>query len=191
MIILPSSRLDETATLGLKQYYRSRSIVALCENWRAHKIYSDYNNIIPIKNHIYRRFLGFRHQYPVCAPEQHVKLNAPSRDSYGYCRRGDRCDHCVLTVMLALKDRFRISPGPLIYKAGTCRATTGDFPEWSKFRSIDPGESEEKGTVKNDSRATGIGTGCAHVSLGFVAQLFNILKGETVFVGTKTERPFL
>ncbi|MFV0363787.1 MAG: sugar transferase [Suipraeoptans sp.] len=80
------------------------------------------------------------------------------------------------------------SPGPIFYKQ--MRITQyGKRYRIYKFRTMyhDTRENKQLITGKNDSRITKVGEKIRHSRIDELPQLFNILKGEMSFVGTRPE----
>lgn len=80
------------------------------------------------------------------------------------------------------------SPGEIIFRQ-TRVTTYGKRFQIYKFRTMVAGAPEQGSqvTVSGDSRVTGIGRFLRKVRLDELPQLFNIVKGEMSFVGTRPE----
>ncbi|MCM1244845.1 MAG: sugar transferase [Roseburia sp.] len=91
----------------------------------------------------------------------------------------------MLLIGLAVK---LTSPGEIVFRQ--TRVTTYGKRFWIyKFRTMTAGAPAQGSqvTVSNDARVTGIGRFLRKVRLDELPQLFNILKGEMSFVGTRPE----
>lgn len=94
-------------------------------------------------------------------------------------------------VMLILAVWIKLdSEGPVFFKSD--RITTLGRPfKIFKFRTMVSG-ADKKGaavTVQGDSRITRVGAKIRHSRLDEIPQLFNVLKGDMSFVGTRPESP--
>lgn len=92
-----------------------------------------------------------------------------------------------LMVIIALWIKFD-SKGPVIFKQNRITRYNAEFKIY-KFRTMIQ-NAENKGslvTKKNDSRITNVGNKIRKSRLDELPQLFNILKGEMTFVGTRPE----
>ncbi len=192
MVILPENHLDEIAiTLGLSEYYRLESIVALCEKSGVHtKFIPDYNNIIPTRPYT-EDILGL----PVINI-RYVPLSNPF--SAAVKRMFDvvgsiACIILFSPVMLAFSIAVKLSsPGPLIYRQERVGLRNRPFMMY-KFRSmIVQDELSEKGkwTTRDDPRVTAVGRIMRKTSIDELPQIFNVLKGDMSLVGPRPERPY-
>ena len=83
------------------------------------------------------------------------------------------------------------SKGPLIFAQERVGLHNKPFQMY-KFRSMEvQAKSEEKKgwTIKNDPRVTPVGRFIRKTSIDELPQLFNVLKGDMTFVGTRPEVP--
>ena len=192
-IILPQNRLDEIAiTLGINEYSKLESIVAMCEKSGVHtKFIPDYNHIIPTKPYT-EDLLGL----PVINI-RHVPLsNTLNRwmkrlmDIFGAIVAIILFSPVMLLAAILVKTT---SEGPLIFKQERVGLHNRPFYMY-KFRSMvvqDKAAEKGKWTVQNDPRVTPIGKFMRKTSIDELPQLFNVLKGEMSLVGPRPERPFL
>lgn len=94
-------------------------------------------------------------------------------------------------VMLILAVWIKLdSVGPVFFKSERI-TTLGKTFKILKFRTMVTG-AEKKGaavTTQNDSRITKVGAKIRHSRLDEIPQLFNVLKGDMSFVGTRPEAP--
>ena len=191
-IILPQNRLDEIAiTLGINEYSKLESIVAMCEKSGVHtKFIPDYNHIIPTKPYT-EDLLGL----PVINI-RHVPLsNTLNRwmkrlmDIFGAIVAIILFSPVMLLAAILVKTT---SEGPLIFKQERVGLHNRPFYMY-KFRSMvvqDKAAEKGKWTVQNDPRVTPIGKFMRKTSIDELPQLFNVLKGEMSLVGPRPERPF-
>lgn len=191
-IILPQNRLDEIAiTLGINEYSKLKSIVAMCEKSGVHtKFIPDYNHIIPTKPYT-EDLLGL----PVINI-RHVPLsNTLNRwmkrlmDIFGAIVAIILFSPVMLLAAILVKTT---SEGPLIFKQERVGLHNRPFYMY-KFRSMvvqDKAAEKGKWTVQNDPRVTPIGKFMRKTSIDELPQLFNVLKGEMSLVGPRPERPF-
>lgn len=90
-------------------------------------------------------------------------------------------------IVIGLAVKFT-SPGEIVFRQ-TRVTTYGKRFRIYKFRTMTagaPGEGTQV-TVSHDTRVTGIGRFLRKVRLDELPQLFNIVKGEMTFVGTRPE----
>jgi len=191
-IILPQNRLDEIAiTLGINEYSKLESIVAMCEKSGVHtKFIPDYNHIIPTKPYT-EDLLGL----PVINI-RHVPLsNTLNRwmkrlmDIFGAIVAIILFSPVMLLAAILVKTT---SEGPLIFKQERVGLHNRPFYMY-KFRSMvvqDKAAEKGKWTVQNDPRVTPIGKFMRKTSIDELPQLFNVLRGEMSLVGPRPERPF-
>lgn len=190
--IIENNSYDEIAiTLGINQYERLESIVAITEKSGVHtKFIPDYNNVIPTKP--YTEDLDG-------LPVIHVR-NVPLTNSFNkFVKRtmdiiGSFC--CILLFSIPMLIVAIIvkatSPGPLIFKQERIGLHGRPFMMY-KFRSMEVQQaSEEKKawTTPDDPRVTPIGKFIRKTSLDEMPQFFNVLKGEMSLVGPRPERPY-
>lgn len=190
--IIENNSYDEIAiTLGINQYERLESIVAITEKSGVHtKFIPDYNNVIPTKP--YTEDLDG-------LPVIHVR-NVPLTNSFNkFVKRtidiiGSFC--CILLFSIPMLIVAIIvkatSPGPLIFKQERIGLHGKPFMMY-KFRSMEVQQaSEEKKawTTPDDPRVTPIGKFIRKTSLDEMPQFFNVLKGEMSLVGPRPERPY-
>ena len=192
MIILPENHLDEiTITLGLSEYYRLESIVALCEKSGVHtKFVPDYNNIIPTKPHtedvlglpvINIRYVPLSNMFPAAVKRL--------MDIVGGCLALLIASPVMLVIMIVIK---ATSPGPIVYSQERVGLHNKTFKMY-KFRSMvvqDEKEEKKAWTVKDDPRVTPVGKFIRKTSIDELPQLINIIKGDMSLVGPRPERPF-
>ena len=192
MIILPENHLDEIAiTLGLKEYARLESIVALCEKSGVHTMFiPDYNNIIPTKPYT-EDILGL----PVINI-RYVPLSGtfPALVKRVFDIIGSLlCIVLFSPVMLVFALLIRLSsPGPLIYTQERVGLRNRPFMMY-KFRSMivqDASKERRAWTTRDDPRVTKVGKFMRKTSIDELPQLFNVLKGDMSLVGPRPERPF-
>ena len=91
----------------------------------------------------------------------------------------------MLVIALLIKED---SPGPVFYRQERVTSCGRPF-RIHKFRTM-VADAEKKGTaltVKNDSRITKVGSKLRRVRLDEIPQLFDVLKGDMTFVGTRPE----
>ncbi len=189
---LDNNRLDEIAiTLGLREYYKLKRIVAVCEKSGVHtKFVPDYNDIIPTRPYA-EDLAGL--------PVINIR-HVPLTNTFNMvCKRAmDIVGSLVAIVIFSpvmLVTAILIkttSKGPLIYKQERVGLHNQTFQMY-KFRSMEvqPVKSEKKAwTVRNDPRVTKVGRVIRRLSIDELPQLFNILKGDMSLVGPRPERPF-
>ena len=190
--ILENNRLDEIAlTLALREYYKLKRIVAICEKSGVHtKFVPDYNDIIPTRPYT-EDLLGL----PV-VDIRHVPLT----NSFNMiCKRAMDIVGAIVAiiifspVMLVTAVLVKTtSKGPLIYKQERVGLHNQTFQMY-KFRSMEvqSAKSEKRAwTVRDDPRVTKVGRVIRKTSIDELPQLFNILKGDMSLVGPRPERPF-
>ena len=189
--ILENNRLDEIAlTLALREYYKLKRIVAICEKSGVHtKFVPDYNDIIPTRPYT-EDLLGL----PV-VNIRHVSLT----NSFNMiCKRAMDIVGAIVAiifspVMLVTAVLVKTtSKGPLIYKQERVGLHNQTFQMY-KFRSMEvqSAKSEKRAwTVRDDPRVTKVGRVIRKTSIDELPQLFNILKGDMSLVGPRPERPF-
>ena len=190
--ILENNRLDEIAlTLALREYYKLKRIVAICEKSGVHtKFVPDYNDIIPT-----RPYTEDLLRLPV-VKSRHV----PRTNSFNMiCKRAMDIVGAIVAiiifspVMLVTAVLVKTtSKGPLIYKQERVGLHNQTFPMY-KFRSMEvqSANSEKRAwTVRDDPRVTKVGRVIRKTSIDELPQLFNILKGDMSLVGPRPERPF-
>ncbi len=189
--LLEINTIDEIAiTMGLNEYYKLESIVALTEKSGVHTMFiPDYYNIIPTKPYT-EDLQGL----PV-VNIRYVPLNNPlsafikrAMDIVGSLI----CIVLFSPVMLAAVIGIKItSPGPVIFRQIRVGRHNREF-EMYKFRSmkIQSEEEEKKGwTTKDDPRVTKFGSFIRKTSIDELPQLFNVIKGDMSLVGPRPERP--
>ena len=190
--ILENNRLDEIAlTLALREYYKLKRIVAICEKSGVHtKFVPDYNDIIPTRPYT-EDLLGL--------PVVNIR-HVPLTNSFNMiCKRAMDIVGAIVAiiifspVMLVTAVLVKTtSKGPLIYKqerVGLHNQTIQIY----KFRSMEVQsvKSEKRAwTVRDDPRVTKVGRVIRKTSIDELPQLFNILKGDMSLVGPRPERPF-
>lgn len=190
--IIENNSYDEIAiTLGINQYERLESIVAITEKSGVHtKFIPDYNNVIPTKP--YTEDLDG-------LPVIHVR-NVPLTNSFNkFVKRaidivGSICCIIIFSIpMLIVAIVVKLtSPGPLIFKQERIGLHGKPFMMY-KFRSMEVQQaSEEKKawTTPDDPRVTPIGKFIRKTSVDEMPQFFNVLKGEMSLVGPRPERPY-
>ena len=190
--ILENNRLDEIAlTLALREYYKLKRIVAICEKSGVHtKFVPDYNDIIPTRPYT-EDLLGL--------PVVNIR-HVPLTNSFNMiCKRamdivGAIVDIIIFSpVMLVTAVLVKTtSKGPLIYKQERVGLHNQTFQMY-KFRSMEvqSAKSEKRAwTVRDDPRVTKVGRVIRKTSIDELPQLFNILKGDMSLVGPRPERPF-
>ena len=190
--ILENNRLDEIAlTLALREYYKLKRIVAICEKSGVHtKFVPDYNDIIPTRPYT-EDLLGL----PV-VNIRHVPLTNTfnmmvkrAMDLAGSILAIIVFSPVMLFTIIAIK---MTSPGPLVFTQERVGLHNKNFHMY-KFRSMEVQKpNEEKGcwTVQNDPRVTKVGRVIRKLSIDELPQLFNVLKGDMSLVGPRPERPF-
>ena len=190
--ILENNRLDEIAiTLALREYYKLKRIVAICEKSGVHtKFVPDYNDIIPTRPYT-EDLLGL--------PVVNIR-HVPLTNTFNMvCKRTVDIVGAVVAIILfspvMLVTAILVkttSKGPLIYKQERVGLHNQTFQMY-KFRSMEvQSEKSEKRawTVRNDPRVTTVGRIIRKTSIDELPQLFNILKGDMSLVGPRPERPF-
>ena len=190
--ILENNRLDEIAlTLALREYYKLKRIVAICEKSGVHtKFVPDYNDIIPTRPYT-EDLLGL--------PVVNIR-HVPLTNSFNMiCKRAMDIVGAIVAiiifspVMLVTAVLVRTtSKGPLIYKQERVGLHNQTFQMY-KFRSMEvqSAKSEKRAwTVRDDPRVTKVGRVIRKTSIDELPQLFNILKGDMSLVGPRPERPF-
>ncbi len=189
---LEQNSLDEIAiTLGLGEYHKLESIVAMCEKSGVHtKFIPDYGNIIPTKPYT-EDLLGLAVVNIRRVPLTNM-FNA-------FCKRVMDIFGSIVAIilfspiMLVACALIKLtSPGPLIYRQERVGLHNRTFMMY-KFRSMEvqSKESEKSAwTVKGDPRVTSVGKFMRRTSIDELPQLFNILKGDMSLVGPRPERPF-
>ena len=190
--ILENNRLDEIAlTLALREYYKLKRIVAICEKSGVHtKFVPDYNDIIPTRPYT-EDLLGL--------PVVNIR-HVPLTNSFNMiCKRSMDIVGAIVAiiifspVMLVTAVLVKItSKGPLIYKQERVGLHNQTFQMY-KFRSMEvqSAKSEKRAwTVRDDPRVTKVGRVIRKTSIDELPQLFNILKGDMSLVGPRPERPF-
>ena len=190
--ILENNRLDEIAlTLALREYYKLKRIVAICEKSGVHtKFVPDYNDIIPTRPYT-EDLLGL--------PVVNIR-HVPLTNSFNMiCKRAMDIVGAIVAiiifspVMLVTAVLVKTtSKGPLIYKQERVGLHNQTFHMY-KFRSMEvqSAKSEKRAwTVRDDPRVTKVGRVIRKTSIDELPQLFNILKGDMSLVGPRPERPF-
>lgn len=190
--ILENNRLDEIAlTLALREYYKLKRIVAICEKSGVHtKFVPDYNDIIPTRPYT-EDLLGL--------PVVNIR-HVPLTNSFNMiCKRAMDIVGAIVAiiifspVMLVTAILVKTtSKGPLIYKQERVGLHNQTFQMY-KFRSMEvqSAKSEKRAwTVRDDPRVTKVGRVIRKTSIDELPQLFNILKGDMSLVGPRPERPF-
>ena len=190
--ILEHNRLDEIAlTLALREYYKLKRIVAICEKSGVHtKFVPDYNDIIPTRPYT-EDLLGL--------PVVNIR-HVPLTNSFNMiCKRAmDIVGAIVAIIIFSPVMLFTAvlvkttSKGPLIYKQERVGLHNQTFQMY-KFRSMEvqSAKSEKRAwTVRDDPRVTKVGRVIRKTSIDELPQLFNILKGDMSLVGPRPERPF-
>ena len=190
--ILENNRLDEIAlTLALREYYKLKRIVAICEKSGVHtKFVPYYNDIIPTRPYT-EDLLGL--------PVVNIR-HVPLTNSFNMiCKRAMDIVGAIVAiiifspVMLVTAVLVKTtSKGPLIYKQERVGLHNQTFQMY-KFRSMEvqSAKSEKRAwTVRDDPRVTKVGRVIRKTSIDELPQLFNILKGDMSLVGPRPERPF-
>lgn len=190
--ILEKNQLDEIAiTLGLREYYKLKRIVAVCEKSGVHtKFVPDYNDIIPTRPYT-EDLLGL--------PVVNIR-HVPLTNTFNMvCKRAMDIVGSIFAIIvfspIMLVTAILVkttSRGPLIYKQERVGLHNQTFQMY-KFRSMEVQsvKSEKKAwTVRNDPRVTKVGRVIRKISVDELPQLFNILKGDMSLVGPRPERPF-
>ena len=190
--ILENNRLDEIAlTLALREYYKLKRIVAICEKSGVHtKFVPDYNDIIPTRPYT-EDLLGL--------PVVNIR-HVPLTNSFNMiCKRAMDIVGAIVAiiifspVMLVTAVLVKTtSKGPLIYKQERVGLHNQTFQMY-KVRSMEvqSAKSEKRAwTVRDDPRVTKVGRVIRKTSIDELPQLFNILKGDMSLVGPRPERPF-
>ena len=190
--ILENNRLDEIAlTLALREYYKLKRIVAICEKSGVHtKFVPDYNDIIPTRPYT-EDLLGL--------PVVNIR-HVPLTNSFNMiCKRAMDIVGAIVAiiifspVMLVTAVLVKTtSKGPLIYKQERVGLHNQTFQMY-KFHSMEvqSAKSEKRAwTVRDDPRVTKVGRVIRKTSIDELPQLFNILKGDMSLVGPRPERPF-
>jgi len=190
--ILENNRLDEIAiTLGLREYYKLKRIVAVCEKSGVHtKFVPDYNDIIPTRPYT-EDLMGL--------PVVNIR-HVPLTNTFNMvCKRIMDIVGSIFAIILFSPIMLvtavlvkTTSSGPLIYKQERVGLHNQTFQMY-KFRSMEvqSAKSEKKAwTVRNDPRVTKVGRIIRKTSIDELPQLFNILKGDMSLVGPRPERPF-
>ena len=190
--ILENNRLDEIAlTLALREYYKLKRIVAICEKSGVHtKFVPDYNDIIPTRPYT-EDLLGL--------PVVNIR-HVPLTNSFNMiCKRAMDIVGAIVAiiifspVMLVTAVLVKTtSKGPLIYKQERVGLHNQTFQMY-KFRSMEvqSAKSEKRAwTVRDDPRVTKVGRVIRKTSIDELPQLFNLLKGDMSLVGPRPERPF-
>ncbi len=192
MVILPENHLDEIAiTLGLSEYHRLESIVALCEKSGVHtKFIPDYYNIIPTKPYT-EDILGLPVINIRYVPLTNTFSAALKRmlDIVGSLAAIILSSPVMLTCAIIIK---ATSPGPLIFRQERVGLHNQPFTMY-KFRSMvvqEPNKESKAWTVRDDPRVTPVGRFMRKTSIDELPQLFNVLKGEMSLVGPRPERPY-
>lgn len=190
--VLNNNPYDEIAiTLGIDQYERLESIVAITEKSGVHtKFIPDYNNIIPT-----RPYTEDLDGLPVI----HVR-NVPLTNSFNkFVKRTIDIAGSIFCILFFSIPMLVVaiivkttSEGPLIFKQERIGLNGRPFMMY-KFRSMETQKaSEEKKawTTPDDPRVTPIGKIIRKTSLDELPQFFNVLKGDMSIVGPRPERPF-
>lgn len=189
--VLSRNNLDEIAiTLGLNEYYKLKSIVAVCEKSGVHtKFVPDYIDIIPTRPYtedlLGLPVINIRHVPLTNTFNMMVKR---SMDIVGSFLAIILFSPVMLLTAIAIK---ATSPGPLIFTQVRVGLHNRPFKMY-KFRSMEVQSirDEKKGwTTKNDPRVTRIGKLIRKTSIDELPQLFNVLKGDMSLVGPRPERP--
>ena len=188
--ILENNRLDEIAlTLALREYYKLKRIVAICEKSGVHtKFVPDYNDIIPTRPYT-EDLLGL--------PVVNIR-HVPLTNSFNMiCKRAMDIVGAIVAIIIfspvmLVTAVLVTSKGPLIYKQERVGLHNQTFQMY-KFRSMEvqSAKSEKRAwTVRDDPRVTKVGRVIRKTSIDELPQLFNILKGDMSLVGPRPERPF-
>ena len=188
--ILENNRLDEIAlTLALREYYKLKRIVAICEKSGVHtKFIPDYNNVIPTKP--YTEDIQGLPVINIRRVPLHDPLNRFMKrgvDIFGATVALILFSPVMIGTMIAIKVS---SPGPLIFKQERVGLKNKPFMMY-KFRSmvVQTEEEEKKGwTTKNDPRVTRVGKFIRKTSIDELPQLFNVFKGDMSLIGPRPER---
>ncbi len=192
MVILPENHLDEIAiTLGLSEYHRLESIVALCEKSGVHtKFIPDYYNIIPTKPYtedilglpvINIRYVPLTNTFSAAIK----RLMDIVGSLFGILIASPVMLVCAIIIKVS-------SPGPLIFRQERVGLHNRPFTMY-KFRSMvvqEPNKESKAWTVRDDPRVTPVGRFMRKTSIDELPQLFNVLKGEMSLVGPRPERPY-
>ena len=192
MVILPENHLDEIdITLGLGEYYRLETIVALCEKSGVHtKFIPDYYNIIPTKPYT-EDLLGL--------PVINIRYVPLSNTFNAMMKRildiigSIVCIAIFSPVMLVFAILVRASsPGPILFRQERVGLHNRKFRMY-KFRSMvmqDSSKEKKAWTVRDDPRVTKVGKFMRRTSIDELPQLFNVLKGDMSLVGPRPEWPY-
>ncbi len=192
MVILPENHLDEIdITLGLGEYYRLETIVALCEKSGVHtKFIPDYYNIIPTKPYT-EDLLGL--------PVINIRYVPLSNTFNAMIKRildiigSIVCIAIFSPIMLFFAILVRASsPGPILFRQERVGLHNRKFRMY-KFRSMvmqDSSKEKKAWTVRDDPRVTKVGKFMRRTSIDELPQLFNVLKGDMSLVGPRPERPY-
>ena len=191
--ILENNRLDEIAlTLALREYYKLKRIVAICEKSGVHtKFVPDYNDIIPTRPYT-EDLLGL--------PVVNIR-HVPLTNSFNMiCKRAMDIVGAIVAiiifspVMLVTAVLVKTtSKGPLIYKQERVGLHNQTFQMY-KFRSMEvqSAKSEKRAwTVRDDPRVTKVGRVIRKTSIDELPQLFNILKADMSLFVPRAELTFL
>ncbi|MDO4261323.1 MAG: undecaprenyl-phosphate glucose phosphotransferase [Eubacteriales bacterium] len=190
--ILAENRLDEIAlTLALREYYKLKRIVAICEKSGVHtKFVPDYNDIIPTRPYT-EDLLGL--------PVVNIR-HVPLTNTFNMvCKRAMDIAGSVAAIIIfspiMLVTAILVkttSKGPLIYKQERVGLHNQTFQMY-KFRSMEvqSARAEKRAwTIRDDPRVTKVGRVIRKTSIDELPQLFNILRGDMSLVGPRPERPF-
>ena len=189
-ILIENNDFDEIIiTLGLNEYDKLRSVVAICEKTGVHtKFIPDYGTIIPTKP-LTEDFDGMPVINIRAVPLQNLFNRFVKRtiDIIGSIIGIILFSPVFIIISIAIK---LTSKGPIIFKQERVGLHNKIFTMY-KFRSmVEQSDEEEKKawTTKNDNRVTKVGAFIRKISFDELPQFFNVLKGDMSLVGPRPER---
>ena len=188
--IIENNDFDEIIiTLGLNEYEKLRSIVAICEKTGVHtKFIPDYGTIIPTKP-LTEDFDGMPVINIRAVPLQSLFNRFIKRiiDIFGSALG----IILFLPVFIILSIIIKLtSKGSIIFVQERVGLHNKTFLMY-KFRSmVEQSDEEEKKawTTKDDKRVTKIGGLIRKISFDELPQFFNVIKGDMSLVGPRPER---